>query len=85
MKMPFGKYQDRELTDVPKHYLRWLRQQQWLGAWLAKEIDEVLTGKTAASSDQSFEELLKAWQEGDNLASKRSEKTPNTTIHKETT
>src|SRR5437763_1426351 len=25
MKMPFGKYQDRALTEVPRPYLRWLR------------------------------------------------------------
>lgn len=85
MKMPFGKYQDRELTDVPRPYLRWLRRQQWLGLWLAKEIDDVLNSKIVAPSNESFEELLKAWQEDDNLASKRSEKTPNKTIHKETT
>lgn len=62
MKMPFGKYRDWELTDVPKHYLQWLRRQQWVGAWLVKEINDVLDGNVAPS-DASFEELLKKWDE----------------------
>lgn len=62
MKMPFGKYQDRELTEVPRQYLCWLRGQQWLGGWLVKEIDAVLNGEIVAPSDESFEEALKAWE-----------------------
>jgi hypothetical protein len=61
MKMPFGKYQDRELGDIPKHYLLWLRRQQWVGAWLVKEINDVLDGTVVASSDASFEETLSKW------------------------
>ena len=48
MRMPFGKYQDKELTDIPRPYLIWLRRQQWLGAWLAKEIDAVLSSANIA-------------------------------------
>jgi hypothetical protein len=44
MRMPFGKYYDAELTRVPRPYLRWLRRQQWVGAWLAQAIDETLGG-----------------------------------------
>jgi hypothetical protein len=66
MMMPFGKYRDCELTDVPKHYLRWLRGQQWLGAWLVKEIDEVQNGKAVAESDETFEEILKSLKEAEN-------------------
>jgi hypothetical protein len=61
MKMPFGKYRDWELADVPKHYLQWLRRQQWLGAWLVKEIDAVLNGEVVAPTDESFEEALGKW------------------------
>lgn len=60
--MPFGKYQDRELTEIPRHYLQWLRRQQWVGAWLVKEINDVLDGTVVASSDESFEEALGKWQ-----------------------
>jgi hypothetical protein len=62
MKMPFGKYQDWELADVPKNYLQWLRRQQWVGAWLVKEINDVLDGKVVVASDASFEEVLKQWE-----------------------
>jgi hypothetical protein len=63
MKLPFGKYKDEELPDVPKPYLRWLRSQQWLGAWLVEEIDAVLSGEAAAPSDESFEDALTKWKE----------------------
>lgn len=62
MKMPFGKHAGVELTDVPKQYLRWLKGQQWVGAWLLKEVEDVLNGKVVASSDESFEEALKSWE-----------------------
>jgi hypothetical protein len=63
MRMPFGKHAGVELTEVPRQYLRWLRRQPNLGAWLAKEIDDVLNGKVVAPSDEgSFEEALKSWE-----------------------
>lgn len=62
MRMPFSKHAGKELTDVPRQYLRWLRRQPTLGAWLAKEIDDVLNGNDVASSDESFEEALKSWE-----------------------
>ena len=61
MKMPFGKYQDVELTDVPRHYLLWLRRQNWLGAWLAEKIDAILSGE-----NQQPEKALKKWKPGEN-------------------
>lgn len=57
-RMPFGKYQDQELIEIPKQYLRWLRNQKWLGAWLVQEIDAVLSGEVDDSSEESFEEVL---------------------------
>jgi hypothetical protein len=42
--MPFGKYYDVELTQVPRPYLRWLRRQDWVGAWLVQAIDDILGG-----------------------------------------
>jgi hypothetical protein len=49
--MPFGKYQDLELTKVPRPYLRWLRRQAWVGAWLIKAIDDILGGGPGAVED----------------------------------
>jgi putative quorum-sensing-regulated virulence factor len=69
-QMPFGKYQDQELTEIPKQYLRWLRRQPWLGAWLVKEIDLVLSGETETSSDESFEEVLGSTRQERNRAKK---------------
>lgn len=63
MRMPFGKHAGVELTEVPRQYLRWLRRQPTLGAWLAKEIDDVLNGNVVAESDESFEEVLKKWND----------------------
>jgi hypothetical protein len=48
--MPFGKYQDRQLTEIPRQYLRWLRTRPWLGAWLAQEIDAVLDDSAEATT-----------------------------------
>jgi hypothetical protein len=52
MRMPFGKYQDLELTRVPRPYLRWLRRQGWVGEWLVKAIDDILgDGPGATAGD----------------------------------
>jgi hypothetical protein len=66
VKMPFGKYKDVELSDVPKPYLRWLRSQQWLGVWLFKEIDAALNGEGVAPSEETFEDALTKWKEENN-------------------
>jgi hypothetical protein len=63
MKMPFGKYKDVELNEVPRPYLCWLRRQEWLGPWLVKAIDEVLTGDER-QPEATFEEALRKWREG---------------------
>jgi hypothetical protein len=63
MKMPFGKHKGVELADMPWPYLRWLRRQPWLGAWLAKEIDEELGDRAAAPEGESFEEALEKWKQ----------------------
>lgn len=63
MKMPFGKHAGVEMTDVPRQYLRWLRSQQWVGAWLVKEINDVLDNQDMASSDDSFEGALEMWKQ----------------------
>jgi uncharacterized protein (DUF3820 family) len=40
--MPFGKYKNRELEDIPTDYLRWLRDKVSLRDELADAIDAEL-------------------------------------------
>ena len=60
--MPFGKYKNVELETIPRSYLCWLRRQEWLGEWLAKEIDSVLS----CDANKSFEEVLEEWRKSEN-------------------
>jgi uncharacterized protein (DUF3820 family) len=66
VRMPFGKHAGEELSEVPKQYLHWLRSQPWMKGGLVKEIDEVLNVEAEASTDESFEEVLKTWKEDEN-------------------
>jgi uncharacterized protein (DUF3820 family) len=42
MRMPFGIHEGKDLQSIPKGYLYWLLQQDWLKSYLRKEIEEVL-------------------------------------------
>ena len=44
MQMPFGKYEGREITDVPKGYLRWLENNVPIQGNLGEEVYAVLRG-----------------------------------------
>jgi uncharacterized protein len=48
VKMPFGKYRDRILCDLPEHYLAWFHQKGFpagkLGAQLATLYEIRLNG-----------------------------------------
>jgi hypothetical protein len=55
MKMPFGKFKDKELTEIPEAYLRWLRTQEWLGGWLANAVDEVLDLAPSKPSNEPWQ------------------------------
>ncbi|EON76576.1 hypothetical protein ADIS_3026 [Lunatimonas lonarensis] len=47
-KMPFGKYKDRLICDLPEHYLVWFRSQGFppgkLGLWLETMYEIRLNG-----------------------------------------
>jgi hypothetical protein len=53
--MPFGRHKDKELTRIPKTYLRWLHKQEWLQGSLAAAVAEVLGEKAPKGPGQSFE------------------------------
>ncbi|MBK7148179.1 MAG: DUF3820 family protein [Bacteroidetes bacterium] len=38
-KMPFGKYKDRRLCDVPEHYLLWFRQKGFPKGKLGMQLE----------------------------------------------
>ena len=41
-KMPFGKYKDRYLSELPEHYLLWFRQQGFPKGKLGQQLELVL-------------------------------------------
>ncbi|MCC5936537.1 MAG: DUF3820 family protein [Lunatimonas sp.] len=49
-KMPFGKYKNRLICDLPEHYLVWFRSQGFpegkLGLWLETMYEIQLNGLT---------------------------------------
>jgi hypothetical protein len=64
MKMPFGKYQDIELAEIPSQYLRWLGRQPWVGRWLIQGIDGVLFERYG-QKDQLIEKIVKEYNVDD--------------------
>ena len=42
MKMPFGKHKGKPLVEVPKSYLRWLKENCELREPLATAVDDEL-------------------------------------------
>ncbi|WP_408022147.1 DUF3820 family protein [Sinomicrobium oceani] len=41
-KMPFGKYKDAYITDLPEPYLVWFRQKGFPGGTLGKQLEAML-------------------------------------------
>lgn len=64
MRMPFGKHQGKELTEIPKGYLHWLRSQDWVGGWLVNAVNQVLDGKEAPepARDELVHQIVKPWK-----------------------
>jgi len=46
MRMPFGKYKDRYLVDLPEAYLVWLGRQGFPQGKLGRMLEAVLEIKT---------------------------------------
>ena len=40
-RMPFGKYKDRLLVDLPEPYVVWLRQKGFPGGKLGKQLETI--------------------------------------------
>ncbi len=47
-KMPFGKYKDHKICDIPEYYLVWFKQKGFpngkLGMWLSTMYEIKLNG-----------------------------------------
>lgn len=46
MKMPFGKYKDEDLMDVPIEYIKWLEQQN-IDEELRKELNSEIDRRSS--------------------------------------
>jgi uncharacterized protein (DUF3820 family) len=40
MKMPFGKFQGREVSDVPSDYLTWCQEEGWVGNKYGDDLED---------------------------------------------
>ena len=41
MKMPFGKYQDRYLIDLPEYYVVWYKQKGFPAGTLGEQLSTI--------------------------------------------
>jgi uncharacterized protein len=41
-KMPFGKYQNRFLIEIPEHYLVWYKSKGFPAGKLGKQLEQIL-------------------------------------------
>ncbi len=45
-KMPFGKYKDRFITDLPVHYLEWFQRKGFPDGQLGQQLSTMYEIKT---------------------------------------
>ena len=65
--MPFGKHEGKPLTQVPRGYLRWLRDNANLSGWLKDAVEAVLLGRTVPvySPDYTVQKTNEICQDGE--------------------
>jgi uncharacterized protein (DUF3820 family) len=67
MKIPFGKFSDWEVDDLPRWYLDWLVQQKWMSQKFPRLADAVkvrledLDGNNDTATTMLTTDLLKQW------------------------
>lgn len=59
--MPFGKHKGKEVSEVPKGYLRWLRKNADLFGSLASEVDAVLGEEPPVDLNTLAEAIVGTW------------------------
>ena len=50
-KMPFGKYKDKYLVDIPEYYYTWFRQKGFPDGKLGRLMEEMRTIKVNGLED----------------------------------
>lgn len=53
MKMPFGKFKDRELEQVPKYYLQWLLGNVKMNEALRDAVKAIVKNEVCINGDKS--------------------------------
>lgn len=68
--MPFGRYQGRDITTVPRGYLRWVRDNVQLSPQLAHIVNCVIKNRPVnlasvdlRSDEEKLTEIVKPWKE----------------------
>jgi hypothetical protein len=68
--MPFGKYKDRPISEIPKDYLSWIINESSPQAWLKVAIEDELSRRENPGAEVKISEPIAPAD--DNLMSKSS-------------
>lgn len=65
--MPFGRHKGKPIADVPRGYLRWLKNNVNLFGPLQAHVDAVLLGTHLANDDDdaAVHRVVKPWSPSD--------------------